>query len=331
MSNPYLSIVIAGRNDNYGGDFRERLQHCFNQAFIQLTQHKIQSEIIFVNYNPLPEPDIQQFIEWKTSNKFISVKIITVPQAVHAVLLEKVRRKSVPMLEYCAKNAGIRKAKGDYILCINPDIVLPKQFFKSVFKLQKNSYYCADRIDFKNYENARPAEFFRIFMKGHSYDFKQNSYLYYLLLRLKNYFRCQWKYHSVDFRNFFERRNWNVYYHNIEYRYHCNVSGDFMLMHRDNWEKLHGYNEQSFLSLHVDALMVIQAASLGLQEKTISHPLYHREHARRYDATEENPEYREVYLSFQSDANKMIADSKPIIYNKEDWGLKNFSLDEKIV
>ena len=113
-------------------------------------------------------------------------------------------------------------------------------------------------------------------------------------------------------------------------KYHCNVSGDFMLMHHMHWNKLKGHNEQSFISLHTDALMVIQAATLGLKEKVLSSPIYHREHLRRYDANDENPIYREAYLFFQEQAQKMITEKQPVIYNDEDWGLIKFDLKEEV-
>ncbi len=332
MSKPYLSIVIAGRNDHYGGDFKERLQHCFSLTYSQLTTYEIYSEIIFVNYNPLSEPNIEQFINWQVSNKFVTVKIITVPAEVHLALIESGERKNVPMLEYCAKNVGIRISAGEYILCLNPDILLPDEFFKNVYLLNKHTYYCADRIDFRNFDsNNKPQEIFRISMKGHAYDYSISNPLSFWFLKLKNYLLCKWKYHSKKHRFFFERRNWNIYFHNIEYRYHCNVSGDFMLMHKSIWEQLKGYSEQTYISLHVDALMVIQAASLGLKEKVISSPIYHKEHSRRYDSTHENPEYRNAYLFFEREAQKMLAEKKPTIYNDENWGLNNFILKEQVI
>ncbi len=331
MKRPCLTIIMVGRNDNYGGDFKERLQHCINWTHKQLSFHEIVSEIIFVNYNPLPETAIEEFINWQPSNEFVSVKIITVPTSIHTTLVNNGKRKNVPVLEYLAKNAGIKRAGGEYVLCINPDILLNESFFKSISNLRENIFYRANRLDFKNSIKNKPTNFIKIFLKGHSYYYHNHNPINYYLLKIKNYFICKWKLNSIRFQNFFERRNWNVYFHNAEYRYHCNVSGDFMLLHRDNWHKLKGYSEQSFISLHVDALMVIQAAALGLKEKVLPLPIYHQEHARRYDANEEKPEYREAYLFFQSEAQKMLAEKKPVIYNDEDWGLNKFHLVEKII
>jgi len=94
---------------------------------------------------------------------------------------------------------------------------------------------------------------------------------------------------------------------------------------------LRGYWEKSFVTLHVDALLVIQAAASGLKEKVISCPVYHQEHDRRYDHSADNNEYRNEYLHFQQQAEQMLENKKAKVYNDENWGLSTFDLPEKIV
>jgi hypothetical protein len=53
--NPYISVVVAARNDNYGGDFNSRLQDCINWFAYYADQFHILSEFIIVDYNPIPE------------------------------------------------------------------------------------------------------------------------------------------------------------------------------------------------------------------------------------------------------------------------------------
>ena len=104
-----------------------------------------------------------------------------------------------------------------------------------------------------------------------------------------------------------------------------------MLMHRKHWWALNGYHENANLSLHVDSLMVIQAAMLGLQEKVLAWPIYHQEHERRYDADQHIPAYREAYFNFQEEAQKMLHQKAPVIYNDDNWGFANFELEETLV
>jgi hypothetical protein len=332
MINPFLSIILVGRNDNYGGDFKERLQHGISWTHRQLSQHKILSEIIFVNYNPLPNPLIETFINWPASNEFVSVRIITVPSAAHAALVSDGKRKNVPLLEYPAKNAGIRRAKGEYILCMNPDIIIPSEIFESIHSIRKDHYYRVNRFDFNKGADLDEIKknITKIWLKDFSFDQHPSAVSKFKLLKVKALQRIYFmKYNFMLFISPLLRLIWNISYHSkAEMKYHCNVSGDFMLMHRDSWNKLRGHNEQGYLSLHMDALMVIQAASLGLEESILAFPIYHREHERRYDANDANPEYRKAYLFFQSEAQKMLKEKKPEIYNDNDWGLNKFELEE---
>jgi hypothetical protein len=104
-----------------------------------------------------------------------------------------------------------------------------------------------------------------------------------------------------------------------------------MLMHRNSWFNLKGYNEQSYIALHTDALMVIQAATSGLKEIIIKDPIYHQEHERRYDSNKSNPEYQNAYLFFQREAQNMLLEKKCKLFNNDDWGLNKFNLEETVI
>jgi hypothetical protein len=323
---PYLSIVMVGRNDNYGGDFRLRLQRCMSNTFERLNELPIHSEIIFVNYNPLDaEKPIEEFIDWPSSNRKVGIRIITVPKDVHQQLVQDGTRKDVPVMEYLGKNAGIRRAKGKFILSMNPDIILPIEVVKHLQKLKKDGYYRTDRVDFSG-DIFNEHQFIRVFLKGH--DFIISSLNQIPKLRMRNYFLNKW-------RNLTPKISWllnmisvPVYYNNFGNRYHCNVSGDFMLMHRDHWFALEAHNENRPIALHVDSLMVIQAAALGLREFVLKQPIFHQEHSRRFDATQENPEYLQAFEFFTSEARKMMKNGVVEKYNGQQWGLSKFDLPE---
>ena len=50
--NPYLSIVICSRNDNHGGNMLRRMQVSISGLLEQLEKHRIESELILVDWNP---------------------------------------------------------------------------------------------------------------------------------------------------------------------------------------------------------------------------------------------------------------------------------------
>lgn len=323
---PYLSLVLTGRNDNYGGDFRSRLQRCVSSAFKQLTDHGISAELIFVNYNPVADnPPIEKFIDWPVSTERVKVRIITIPNKIHLDLVADGTRKNVPVLEYLGKNTGIRRANGEFILSMNPDIILSSELVIGLKDLNRNNYYRADRIDF---EGDLKAEYrlLTIYLKGHEYAMSDLKGM--KALRKRNAGRNKWKLATPKWSPLLNLLSIPVYYNNVGNRYHCNVSGDFMMMHCSHWNSLCGHNEKAYIALHVDALIVVQAATLGLNEYTFQHPIFHQEHKRRYDANRPDPEFITAFEIFTRDSQEMQMRSKPKIYNDAYWGLSKFDLPE---
>jgi len=324
-----LSVVITGRNDNYGGHFKERLQNSIKGLYDQLSCLEFTTELIFVNYNPLPEPPIIDFIDWTGSSSKTVVKIINVPLDSHKHYVINKKYKNVPVLEYAGKNIGIRRATGEYILCMNPDIIFPENFFlRLVPFLNKNNYLRADRIDFSEFENGKPSGFTVFHTKGHSLAITDNSAGTIAFLRFKSSILNFWRKHTEQFEWLLNFSGLKVYYDNIGYYYHLNTSGDFMLMHSSNWLKLKGYYEGGGISLHKDSLMVLQAACSGLKEVCLALPIYHKEHERRYDAQIESTENRGEYLFLQREADKMKETKEAMIYNDDDWGAASIELEE---
>lgn len=326
MKRPYISIVVVGRNDNYGGDFKKRLQNFITWNHEQLLTNGISAEIVFVNYNPLKsEAAIQDFINWPSSTDIVPIRVITVPNSVHQQIIADGKRKDVPVMEYLAKNVGVRSAKGEFILCMNPDIILPRKLVKGLKTLKKDTYYRADRVDFSGDMNTK-YELTRVFLKGQSYPIKLLAQL--PKLRRNNFFLNKWRAFTPKIQWLLNRISVPVYYDNVENQVHCNVSGDFMLMHRNYWFSIRGHMEQTPIALHVDALTVVQAAALGLKEHVFDSPIFHQEHERRYDATEENPEFLKAFQFFSSEAKGMLKSRASKRYNDEHWGLSKFELPE---
>jgi hypothetical protein len=340
MVNPQISVVAVGRNDNYGGDFKARLQSFITWTFIQLTQQNIQSELIFVNYNPLDaEPPIESFITWPVSNDWVTLRIITVPRQIHEETVSKFDLKDVPVLEYVAKNVGIRRAKGKFILSMNPDILIDEEIVKQFSQLSEQNYYRANRIDFAKAEQLLPDgplyEQLRenattIWLKGSHFNIRGFSYLKYRWYRLLNRTANAWKRNTIHLEWVLKRINITTYYHNWQFKYHSNACGDFMLMSRDSWRILKGHKESSFIALHVDALMVIQAVMHGLKEHVFHHPIYHKQHKRRFDAHNRLTEDQvKVYHQYNEDVEFMLNSGNHIIFNQDSWGLGSSALPEQ--
>src|SRR5690606_35434615 len=154
--NIFLSIVVAARNDDYGGDFLKRLQNFISWNTSLLEQNKISTEIIIVNWNPVAENiGLEQALKFPENRTYVQYSIIHVPAEVHQNFVDESVRKTVPLFEYLAKNTGIRRAKGEFVLCMNPDILIAPEIFTDFSNvLSEKFYYRADRLDYSSETNT---------------------------------------------------------------------------------------------------------------------------------------------------------------------------------
>jgi hypothetical protein len=134
-----ISVVVTGRNDNYDGNFDERLIVALGRNINSLPD----AEFIFVEWNPhLDRPLVSEKLQKVFGNK---VNYYVVHPRYH-----KDYCSIDDFLEYPAKNVGIRRASHAYIACINSDIVFCPDLIDSIKRgLRPNILYRATRIDIK--------------------------------------------------------------------------------------------------------------------------------------------------------------------------------------
>lgn len=120
LNRPQLSIIYHGRNDNYAGEFKRRL--AWSLATVRNAFKNLNPEVLFICWNTLPSTPFL-FDEPLLKSYAKGIKTYIIPSTIHQELAEKHNYKGV-YLEWYAKNFGLRRAQGEYILQINSDNII---------------------------------------------------------------------------------------------------------------------------------------------------------------------------------------------------------------
>lgn len=266
---PYLSLVVVGRNDGYGGDFLGRLQ-TFVRSFMALAEERrLPSEICVIEWNPPADrPPIGQLISTSgVRGRWCSLNVISVPAETHARI---VGAGCQPLLEYSGKNIGIRRAAGDFVLATNPDVILSSELVRWLARrrLSQRRFYRIDRWD------VRP-------------PVPEGAVSEQLRYCAGNVLKIHARDGSFDPGAARPRDPW---FWRLwpppptETKPHLNGAGDFLLMSRRAWASVRGFAElEKFgTSHHIDALAVYEALYSGYAQTIIPEParLYHQDHSR---------------------------------------------------
>jgi hypothetical protein len=140
-----LTVIVAGRNDDYGKNFRQRLLRTslHNSALFQTAG--IQFEYVLAEWNPLPDrpPLSEEFVD-----RVPNARSVIIPPQIHR---RYTLNPQMPFHEMAAKNAALRRARGDVVIVTNADILFSVEL---VHKLaaggwEPDTLYRAHRIDVK--------------------------------------------------------------------------------------------------------------------------------------------------------------------------------------
>ncbi len=147
---PYLSVVATARNDNHGGNMLRRMQIFVNGLIEQARRYQVETELIIVEWNPLPDkPRLSEALSWPIQDSPCTVRIIEVSPEIHQQLKYS---QSLPLFQMIAKNVGIRRAKGEFVLATNIDLLFSDALFEflAARKLQPHKSYRVDRYDVRS-------------------------------------------------------------------------------------------------------------------------------------------------------------------------------------
>lgn len=322
---PKISFIISARNDDYGGNFLFRLNSFIRNLAYLAGKHRLDAELIVVEYNPFAEEKTLSEILIIHQNPSLPIRVITVPPEFH----EKIKQDSkTPFLEYVAKNVGIRRAQGRFIATTNPDIIFSNSCIAFLAKsnLEFNKFYRLNRHDLPGYglPKTSDSEFLLCASQKIANRIWTNQSLRYIS-------------YSRWFRRFIKKpwpRNFllcpifnpikNILYRNSN-KPHVNAAGDFIMAHKSVWEQLGGFDQRPFLS-YIDGYAIFNLIALGFKQVVLPFPIYHINHV------ESNSKRKMLHhKEFVKDGEEILAEKRPKHTGPPDWGFPNLRFEEKII
>lgn len=143
---PRFAAVTVGRNDDYMPDFRQRLL-----ATIDWNIKYLISEFVFVEWNP---PGDRELLSIELTKKFDCLRAYVVPAEIHERMCEN---PNVELLEYHAKNVGIRRAQSPWIISTNADAAVGLDSVNTLLNSELNTdvLWTAERWDIPWRENVQ--------------------------------------------------------------------------------------------------------------------------------------------------------------------------------
>lgn len=291
MTAPYLSVAITGRNDNYGENFLTRINTFVRSLDRQAKMYPGLMELIITEWNPLP--DKKPLSEVLAPTTELPVRIITVPPEIHDTL-----NASSPVLEYYGKNVGIRRARGEFVLSTNPDILLSDAMIQEFSRrwLRKDCVYRTDRYDYtgtgieqisdEDLGAFAVSNTFQAHLSTGSVDVTVGT-------------------NAVDLPKSDPAANY----------LHTNGAGDFILASREAFFTARGLWESTQQKWHMDSYSVIRLVSSSLKQVVLTNPMcaFHMHHARG-----------EADAAWDANLAMKVA---PALGNTN-WGLGNINLKE---
>lgn len=138
---------MTTRNDDHGGDPLLRTQAFVNNVILQCDRHRLRAELLIVEWNPpAGRPPMAEALTWPVSEGYCEVRIIQVPHELHSRLEHSAR---LPLFQMIGKNVGIRRARGEYVVATNIDLILSDDLMRELaaVALQPDRLYRVDRWD----------------------------------------------------------------------------------------------------------------------------------------------------------------------------------------
>jgi hypothetical protein len=289
-----LSVVVVGRNDGHGYNLHKRVATSLNSIAEPM---EAMDEIIFIDWNT---PDklptlIDAIYDTLTIKAKEHIRVFRVRTKLHNSLKGSSNK---PILEPIARNVGIRRAKNDWILSTNTDMV---------FNTRKKSY--AEILD-----NLNPGLY-------HLYRFEIPEYIWDQFDRMNPQATLE----KID--NVFGSSNLTkkISTEPVEGygSYFPDAVGDFQLAPKNLWQSVTGFPEEMLQGWHVDSRLSIAIEKMNkINAKILSSQIiegFHQNHLRELTHFHTTVKMNSI--------DKIVLPYK----NKGSWGLSDIDLEEGIL
>ena len=330
---PKISFVFPVHDPEYGGGLLASTQRHIAALIALANRYRLRSEIIIVEWNPRQDrPRFRESLRWPDDLGHVSLRFIEVPAEIHRRLANADR---IPIFEYIAKNAGLRRARGQFLLATNPDLFYSPALVRWLARtsISPGAFYRVDRRDlseeipgaaslscqlrFCSRHVAQVHAFFGSYRPGDADARRRLS---------EEYDRCmhdpagasRWT-DTPDARLIRPADG-----------LHRNAAGDFFLMERGWWHRLRGYPEL-YTHAHIDAILCWMASSAGVVQDILPSRcrLYHQAHDRASRVDFPQTDWGPWYERYEEALSQgPVSSDPPMLVNAPDWGLANEVLPE---
>lgn len=339
---PKISFVVASRNDNHGGDMLKRMRIFTNGLYHQTRKYNLTAELIFVEWNPDPKkPLLHEVLPKPSTDDCLIVRYVVVDEKIHSTY--KVGR-NMPLFQMIAKNVGIRRAKGNFVVCTNVDLLFSDSLmrFLATSRLDENTFYRANRCDIpKGIDENQSVENMLAFAKSNVLQRLGKNHHYPELEDTTSWmFRVPLGGRLMAIPKQIKRWRGKQTVDDKIAILDTDACGDFTMMSKQGWEKVKGYYELDAYSIHIDSLALICAMACGMQQKILDDEMvtYHISHESGWELADPIKKlYNDLerpmvdWSSVRSLAQKMLQDKKLTQVNDEDWGYATHKFKEYIL
>ncbi|KAG0175539.1 hypothetical protein DFQ30_005234 [Apophysomyces sp. BC1015] len=297
----YLSVVLVTRMDDYAGNQHHRLQNFIDSTYLLAEHTKEKIELLMVEWNP--PKDKRRVIDTFRfrRSKYLKYRIITISKELHDVVPNI---GNAPLHEFEGKNAGIRFARGEFVVCTNQDDIWSHNFHKAVkSRVFKKNFIYLQHQDHHNIHSNLPPSIVNL------PAFPDDDTLYNA---------CR-----LDAQTYGEYELPEPYAVTPQnYLFVGDQAGDFTMAHRDTWKVPRGYRETGGVAW-MD-IEFIATATWTFDIPVVHSPrgfACHQEHANVWEAAKER------HTNNSGIVAQEIMEKKTSYYNEDGkWGLQQYDI-----